>query len=247
MIKLIVASRRRAGMTRLEYFRHLQNIHATKILAGPADMLEHLSRYVQTHVCDAAYGVWGETQQAPIEVDSVSEIYQPSPEAFHSLTGHPYYGSVIQPDEHLFADSSTLKLMMTVEEAENVAVPRFGRVKLMHFIMTPDGSDREAFFDAWRKASQVIVEDEVLKPALCGYVRSHALPVPRDAGGDLLGGAPVNLYAGVASLWFDRFDDLSAIDRYRQLFAELLPSMSGLVESAQSFFLIAEEIQFHPR
>ena len=247
MMNLLVVSRRLPGMTRREYLRHFQNIHGTKILAGPPDMLQDLAGYVQNHVVDAAYGTHGAPMAAPVEMDSVSEIYFPNPEAVGHMTTHPYYLSVIQPDEHLFADGSTLQLMMVVEEQEAVAVPRRGAVKLMHFIATPAGVAHDSLFEPWRIASRSIIEDEVLKPALCRYVRSHALPTPRDATGELLGGAPVNQYAGAASLWFDRDDDLSGIDRYRKRFEEIFPSNSGMVDSARSMFLIVQELALHPR
>ncbi len=126
MIKLLVVSRRLSGMTRQQYMRHFQNVHGTKILAGPEDMLENLSAYVQNYVTDAAYGTHESAMGLPVEMDSVSEIYFPNPEAVGRMTSHAYYHSVIQPDEHLFADGSTLKLMMAVEEEETVAVPRRG-------------------------------------------------------------------------------------------------------------------------
>ncbi|MFC3574219.1 EthD domain-containing protein [Streptomyces yaanensis] len=247
MIKLIVAARRLPGMTRQKHWQHYQNVHATKILAGPADMLVHLSRYVQNFVIDAAYGAPDVTRVAPIEIDAVSEIYNPSPEAVGLLTSHPYYLSVIQPDEHLFADGSTLKLMVTVEEREQVAVPRRGAVKLIHFIATREGVEREQFFTAWRAASQAIVADPSLSPALCGYTRSHALPVPKEATRDLLGGAPINVYAGATSIWLDRTDDLSGVARYRELFDEIMVSASdSLVDASQSMFLIVQELERHP-
>lgn len=246
MIKLLVVSRRLSGMTRQEYFRHFQHVHAAKILAGPAEMLENLSRYVQNYVIDGVYGSHDAPMASPVEMDSVSEIYNHDQEAVGRLTSHPHYLSVVQPDEHLFADISTLKLMMAAEEDEAVAVPREGSVKLMHFIATREGTDRGEFFTAWRAASKTLVDDESLKPALCRYVRSHALPVPADATGSLLGGAPVNLYTGAASLWFDGDDDLSGIDRYRARFEALFPADSALVDASRSMFLIVRELQLHP-
>ena len=247
MIKILIAARRLPGMTRQKYSQHCQTVHARKILAGPADMLVHVSKYVQNFVIDSAYGAPEVTRVAPVEMDSVSEIYQPSPEAMGLMTSHPYYLSVIQPDEHLFADASTLKVMVTVEEREQVAVPRRGAVKLIHFIATREGADQEQFFIAWRAASQAIVADASLAPTLCGYTRSHALPVPKDATRDLLGGTPINFHAGATSVWFDRADDLSGIERYRELFDEIMVSGSAsLVDASQSMFLIAQEIELHP-
>jgi len=104
MIKIIIAASRLPGMIRWDYSQHLLNVHEEKMLAAPADFLANLASYVQNHVVDAAYGARGETGIPPTEVDSVSETYHPSLEAVSFLTAHPYYLSVIQPDEHLFAN-----------------------------------------------------------------------------------------------------------------------------------------------
>ncbi|MHA6766901.1 hypothetical protein [Sphingobium ummariense] len=142
--------------------------------------MANLTSYVQNHVIDAAYGALGETGIPPTEVDSISETYHPSSEAVSFLTAHPYYLSVIQPDEHLFANPDTLKVMVTLEERQQVALPRRGARKAMHFIAIREGVDRESFFAAWRAASQAIVADPSLSTALCGYVLSHVLPVPQE-------------------------------------------------------------------
>jgi len=125
-------------------------------------------------------------------------------------------------------------------------MPRRGALKAMHFIAIREGVDRESFFEAWRVASPAIVADPLLSPALCGYVRSHALPMPQERSQDLFAGAPINFHAGVTSIWFDRANDLPAIVRYRALFDQNMVRVSdSLIDPSRSMLLITRELEIH--
>lgn len=246
MIKLMIASRRRAGMSRQEYHRYYQKVHAAKILAGPPELLADMNRYVQNEVLDGVYGVPA-TKLLPLaDFDSVSEITFPDPAAASRSVEYPYYRTVIQPDEPNFADETSLVVMMVAEEGEAVPRPRNGELKVMHFLHAAPGVDRPDFFAAWRDRSARMLQSSGLSDRIGRYVRNHALPVPANASGDNFGGTPVNVYGGVANLWFDRLDDRSGVRDYLTAFEQAFPPGDSVVDHERSFVLIARDLRALP-
>lgn len=244
MIKIMVASRRRPGMTREEYRRYYQQIHAGKILAGPPELLQDMARYVQNEVLDGVYGASAVNLFPLTEFDSVSEICFPDPAAAARSTEYPYYRDVIQPDEPQFADESALVILMAAEEAAAVARPRNGGRKVLHFLKAAAGVSRDDFAKAWRDGHSRILQSARLSDRVTGSVRSHPLPIPADAGKGNFGGTPINVYDGVASLWFDRTGDGAPVRDYLEEFNAVLSA--EVVDRERSFLLEVRALQAYP-
>ena len=109
MIKLIVAVKRRVGMTPEAFQTYWKHTHAPKVKAA-ACSARYVKRYVQCHTLLSDYA----DNNAP-DFDGTAELWFDSiadKEAFYS---DPEYLRDIAPDEPNFADMKTTKFFQTEE------------------------------------------------------------------------------------------------------------------------------------
>ncbi len=235
MIKIIVASRRRAGMSHEEHLKYFEAVHGAKVLAAGDEVLRHISKYVQNHVRDAVYNAGG------AGYDSVGELWFSDGAALQSTMSHPYTVATIRPDEAKFSDPSSLLVSMVNEEQVRVRTPRNSRAKLMQFIYRHPGVDSGAFVNRWRAACSSLAESGEFDGAVRRLVLNHPLPAPPGAPS-----AGPTACDGITSLWFDRGSHLSAYQAYHRCLAETAAKLGSFVDPERSFVLFAEEVPIHP-
>jgi uncharacterized protein (TIGR02118 family) len=109
MIKLIVAIRRREGMSVEDFQDHWRTRHAALIRDNPATS-RYMRRYVQCHTLPSEYAA-GEAA-----FDGTAEIWFDSVADKDAFFSDPDYLRDIQPDEARFADMSRTVFFVTAEE-----------------------------------------------------------------------------------------------------------------------------------
>ncbi|MGD1002247.1 MAG: EthD domain-containing protein [Candidatus Brocadiia bacterium] len=109
MLKLIVAVKRRQGMSVEEFHNHWSTVHANLIKTTPV-CRRYIRKYVQCHTVPEEY-VSGD---APY--DGTAEVWFDSVADKEAFFQHPEYLAKIRPDELLFADLEKTKFFVTREE-----------------------------------------------------------------------------------------------------------------------------------
>ncbi len=104
MVKLVIATRRRPGMTGDEFRRYVKDVHGALVLRDP-DTVGVIRRYAQNHVFDAAYGSEVYRRHPALsERDIITELWFDGPEQIGRARSTPMYRETIGPDEDNFAD-----------------------------------------------------------------------------------------------------------------------------------------------
>jgi EthD domain len=236
MLKIMVAARRRAGMSREEHLRYFERVHGAKVLGANGTVLKNLSKYTQNHVFDAIYnGNLGS------EFDSVGELWFADGGALQAVMSDPYTLECIRPDESNFSDSTTLLVSMVAEEGVAVREPRNSNTKLMQFIYRPADIDSGTFVQRWRDSSALLAQDPQLSDKVRHFVRNHPLPAPPGAPS-----APGNACDGINSVWIDRGDPLGTSQAYHRSLAAAEVAVGPFMDRTRSFLLFATEIPIHP-
>ena len=235
MIKIIAAVRRRPGMTHVEYLRYIEKIHGGIARANTLG----LSRYVQNHVFDGAFGK--SAYERWFHRDSITELYFASPEKLVETFTHPYTRDVVGPDAVNFADLTTnLSLPPAAEQVLQPPPPPGSAVKVMHFVKA---TGEPATVDArWQQAHEQARQavPDIGRDA-CGHVRSRVLPptgAPPRGGSDYFGGGGMPVFDGVSSFWFADEVDLETFRGY-----EAALRATGFVDPDLSFFVYAREVE----
>ncbi|KAL3444249.1 hypothetical protein BJX65DRAFT_320022 [Aspergillus insuetus] len=192
-IKQLVVLRRKAGLTREEFFDyHYQKHGAISTAPTPA---ETPTKYFQTHVIDAAYH-HDTSNKVPNAhppwafSDDITELYFDSPEHLAQVFKSEWVSRKVGPDGANFSDFSAV-LPMFVKE-ENVALPGVG--DLTRSSLTPRHSETNAFvavyFVAFKDgqaapADTVSQLAKILETHASGEVRTLVVNTPVEAGFDL--------------------------------------------------------------
>ncbi|MDO7837312.1 EthD domain-containing protein [Sphingobium sp. HBC34] len=243
MFKFMIAGRRHAGFTRLEFSRYYQRVHGGKVLADPDN---YVDRYTQNHVIDCCNALQDDGSQLP-EVDGVSELWFADAATMQRATSTPHYKSVIQPDETVFTDAARVIVVACAEEEQDVSSPRNGRLKAMRYLRRRAGVTQQAFFEAWRAETARLAAHPVLASRICRLVRNHALPGgEKEVDESFVRGAAINVYDGIESIWFDGAADTDLVSAYRAAVAEEASLIAGLLDPRADLFVVAEERQILP-
>ena len=184
MVKVIIAGRRRAGLTRAGLTRHLREIHGPMVVAAPADSGPMPTGYVQNHVRDGVYPASG------VERDFITEVWFPSPEVARASTMTPYYESVLKPDEPRFVNLASVQRCVAIE----------------HVVKQSDGGGHHKAFLCWAGADGFAAAWEAARIAECGTAmrwvanQTQAMPGP----------APLP-FAGIDEIWLADGADVQPI------------------------------------
>jgi uncharacterized protein (TIGR02118 family) len=108
MIKLIVAIKRRAGMSPEDFQAYWKASHATKVKASACGQ-RYIRRYIQCHTLLADYA------QGEPAFDGTAELWFDSVADREAFFTDPEYLSTIAPDETKFADMTETKFFQTEE------------------------------------------------------------------------------------------------------------------------------------
>lgn len=109
MVKYIICTRRKSGMSREEFSAYWRNQHGPLVRSVP-EFMRHVRKYVQCHLVAAAppLGVEG-------AYDGVAELWFDSPEEIARAFEEPRYLEIIRPDELKFVDISNCISFITEE------------------------------------------------------------------------------------------------------------------------------------
>ncbi|MGD9664749.1 MAG: EthD domain-containing protein [Novosphingobium sp.] len=111
MITLIVAARKKAGMSRKEFEDHWLNRHAPLVLSVP-EFASYLRKYALYPYAEGA-DVPG--LGALPGYDGIGELWFDSVEAMMEAFSEPKYLEIIRPDEELFLDRDACLTFVTEE------------------------------------------------------------------------------------------------------------------------------------
>lgn len=109
MIKLIVAVKRKAGMSADDFHRHWRTTHADLVRSSPASR-KYIRKYIQCHTLPTEYASGG------VAFDGTAELWFESIEDKDRFYSDPDYLARIQPDESRFADMAGTVFFVTAEE-----------------------------------------------------------------------------------------------------------------------------------
>jgi hypothetical protein len=234
MIKIVAAARRRPGMTHAEYLHYIESVHGSIARANTLG----LTRYVQNHVLDGAYGKAAYARW--FHRDSITELYFADYRRLVETFTHPYTREVVGPDGANFADLPTnLSLPPAAEQALLAPPPPGSAVKVMHFLK--DSGGVLPFTERWQLAHENAMRAVPdLEPRLRGHILSIPTPPPGAAAvgaTEHFGGREMPSFDGVSSLWFTAEHDLEAFRRYETALVQ-----QGLLDSELSFFVHVRDV-----
>jgi len=109
MIKLIVAVKRKAGMSAEEFHRHWRTTHAELVGTNPASR-RCIRKYIQRHTLP------GEYVGGAVAFDGTAKLWFDCIEDKDRLCSDPDYLALIRPDESRFADMTGTVFFVTAEE-----------------------------------------------------------------------------------------------------------------------------------
>jgi uncharacterized protein (TIGR02118 family) len=109
IIKLIVAVKRKAGMSVDESQRHWRTTHAELVRTNPASR-RYIRKYIQCHTLP------GEYVGGAVAFDGTAELWFDSTEDKDRFYSDPYYLALIRPDESRFTDMTGTVSFVTAEE-----------------------------------------------------------------------------------------------------------------------------------
>jgi uncharacterized protein (TIGR02118 family) len=109
MIKLIVAVKRKAGMSAEDFHRHWRTTHAELVRKSPASK-RYIRKYVQAHTLP------GEYASGEVAFDGTAELWFDSVEDKDRFYSDPDYLAQVRPDESNFADMARTVFFVTAEE-----------------------------------------------------------------------------------------------------------------------------------
>lgn len=109
MIKLIVAIRRRSGMSPEDFQYHWRNQHATLVRDCPATG-KYVRKYVQCRT------ILDEYAQSQVAFDGTAELWFDTVADKDAFFSDPDYLRDVNPDEERFADMAQTAFFVTEEE-----------------------------------------------------------------------------------------------------------------------------------
>lgn len=237
MIKIVAAVRRKPGMTHSEFLNYIEHKHG-KIAR---ENTEGLSRYVQNHVFDSAYG--GDADPSYTQTfhrDSVTELFFDDAAQMIRNMSAPHTQQKTGPDALNFADISKQLAQLMDESELTVQNSGAGPLKVMLFLKKTPAVPLERFFWAWNQAHDAVAAQQpIFRQSVRRQVQSRYLPE-----GDKITsyfGPDIEVLHGLSSLWFESEADFPAFRAYqRALFQRL--AQEGALDPSGSFFVYAKEV-----
>ena len=172
MIKAIAFIRRKAGVSREEFARHYEAIHAPLGMR----LIPSMRGYTRNHVLSAL--------GSDVDFDCITTFWYDSLEAALDVVNFAQSdaGKPLRDDEATFMDSSKT-VSIVVEERVTLPPPTPGReslVKAVALLKRKAGLTREEFIDHYEQVHAPLIVR--ITPGLVGYARNYVVTPP---GGDL--------------------------------------------------------------
>ena len=222
MAHLLIAFKRKDGLSLADFSRHWREVHAPL-----AKQMPGLRGYVQNHSASVV-----SRSQA---YDGVVEIWMDSEEAITAAFRSKEYREGAYADEPNFADVKNVVRLVTADhvlrEGEEYTSPE-PRIKRLSFIKRKPDWDRDEFFRYWKDVHGPLA---LVLPGVQRYVQCHALPSAYERGEPQ--------YDGVAELWFETLGDLHFALASAEYKDHAQPDGAKFVDPVSTFTLITEEYQ----
>ena len=248
MIKMIAAVGRRPGMTHADYIAYIYRVHAKIAREVPGT----LSRYIQNHVFDSAFGVKGENKFPGPEVrDSVTELFFESMEAMQANFMDPHVQQKVGPDGINFSDLTSPISLIARDVEQSVADTNIEQVaaaanaanaKVLHFLRAAPELSLEEFERRLTSAHETVLKEN---PVAASTVRRCVHNIQLAEANEILkyfGQQPLPVFEAMASLWFDNESCIASYRSYEQTLLKINSDPERrFYEPDQSFFLYAQE------
>lgn len=108
MIKLMIAIKRKPGLTHEQFREHLSSLHAQLVLACPATR-KYVRKYVQSYTLPSSAPGQGKA------FDGASELWFDTTEDMDRFFADPDYLADVRPDEGRFSDLDETAFFVTEE------------------------------------------------------------------------------------------------------------------------------------
>ena len=188
MVHLLIAFKRKDGLSRADFSHHWRKMHAPL-----AKRIPGMRRYTQNHSPSVV-------SQGPA-YDGVVEIWMDSEEALEAGFNSKEYREGAYADEPNFADVKDVVRLTTsdqvVLEGDIGSCPQ-PLIKRISFIKRKPGMNPSEFFQYWKNVHGPLA---VQIPGIRRYVQCQTLPSRYTESEPQ--------YDGVAELWFDTLGDLN--------------------------------------
>lgn len=225
MLKVIISGRRTGHLTRVEFYHHLLNSHASLVESSPA--LKPLLRYVQNHVRHEEDGHrFQEFLRGQDSRDSVIELWWENSSTLNSALSDPRYLATIRPDEEYFTEQKGL-LVLLAEESEIFCRPRLqSHLKCFDFLQVCEGIDPQLLLDALHGTAQLLDRED-------GLVRRRVInKVVAEEGATFAQAAE---FTAVTETW------ISDVNGFPEVHRRELQDLSELLDLDRSFTVYAVE------
>ena len=220
MIHLLIAFKRKGGLSLAEFSRHWREVHAPL-----AKQMPGLRGYVQNHSASVV-----SRSQA---YDGVVEIWMESEAALTAAFQSKEYRAGAYADEPNFADVKDVVRLVTTDcvlrEGEQHRSPE-PRIKRLSFIKRKPEWNRDEFLRYWKDVHGPLA---LALPGVQRYVQCHALPSVYENGEPQ--------YDGVAELWFETLGDLNFALASPEYTDHARPDGTKFVDPDTALTLITEE------
>jgi hypothetical protein len=240
MIKFVIITRHKPGLSRERFFYEWAFIHVSLML-HTASSMRRFKRYVQHFVNPDIADDQRLLPHPPNDWENYAEHWL---ERFEAYAPAPDYADIMRP--HSFSDSV---MEIVYQEGRTVYQRddfRSGGVKLIHRLARLPGLSTEEFRRRWH--------DEHVPKVIAALrdqgLRKYEVNVPHDIDlvalrasrkGSLFDQAEVNSADGFEELWFDSLEDAMRAGSDPALRQLLRPSLETFVDVEKSYSMFANE------
>jgi len=249
-IKLMAVSRRRAGLTRAEYFQRMESYLAGLACAENAK----IAMCVANQAKDGVFGTLADSpRQNVTEHDGVIEIFFNN---FRDMmvTLNPAKQSQADLSGRSFSDEATNLVMLAEEEEIPVegarsplagtcgSVQALGAFKVIQYIMRDEGVFPEDFYGRWRVAHQAACEKAPFARERMRRVvasRRSRISDNEEAARKMYGLPELPVYDLAVSMWFETAEDAGAFRQYNEA---LHSATTRFADWSLSFFLYTRAV-----
>lgn len=244
MIKMMILSRRRPGMTHAEFLSFNVDRHGPSVRRHPVT----ITHYMQHDVYDGAFGCTGDAEHAAVfGRDNLTELYFETRETMDVFLNDPEMRQGALNDGVNYVDLATPVVMYAEDTEFPVAQDGGGRLKVFHFLKGRDGTPIQNFRARWQEAfEQALAKsgtEEHLRKAILSEPAADSDGSPKDESApqtsiDSAMTAQASFY-GYSTFWYDSEGTGAGYFRaYVDAFIELTRDW---LDASGSFFLLARE------
>jgi hypothetical protein len=240
MIKFIIISRHKPGMTRERFFYEWAFIHVSLMLLTVPSM-RRFKRYVQHYANPDIPNDCRVLPRSNMNWESYAEHWT---EKLETTTPGPEYTEQMQP--HSFSDSAMEIAYLEGETVYQRQDFRSGGVKLIHRLARRDGRPVAELRRQWRDQHVPLMVEHLAGRGL----RKLAVNVPHefnvadfrsDRAGTLFEKASIDPPLGVEEMWFDSLESALQMGRDPELREKLTGSYRDLIDIGKSYSMLVHE------